>query len=170
MYNPPIYTYTYVLLYSLESYITRAHSINPRHGFIDYKQYYSQGPMSWVPGLLNYVRRYTAFSSACYQALLLSGMSTSSAFFHYSVVCCARCWQLRQFATPVTCENWFELVNSCVYYVHQTHEIYQILANSVDVEAPGELWNPLSKIVLWTRCSTWNKGHINICNDSKVQK
>ena len=26
---------------------------------------------------------------------------------------------------PKTCENWLGLVNSCIYYAHQTHEIYQ---------------------------------------------
>ena len=31
---------------------------------------------------------------------------------------------------PVTCENWLGLVNSCVYYAQQTHEIYQVLASS----------------------------------------
>ena len=24
-------------------------------------------------------------------------------------------------------ENWLVLVNSCIYYAHQTHEIYQVL-------------------------------------------
>ena len=41
---------------------------------------------------------------------------------------------------PETCENWLGLVNSCLYYVHQTYEIYQALPYSVD-------WNPLSKAV-----------------------
>ena len=38
---------------------------------------------------------------------------------------------------PETCENWFDLVNSCVYYAHQTFEIYQVLPCSVDFKAPG---------------------------------
>ena len=27
---------------------------------------------------------------------------------------------------PDTCENWLGPVNNCVYYAHQTHEIYQV--------------------------------------------
>ena len=34
-----------------------------------------------------------------------------------------------------TCENWLGPVNSCVYYTHQTHEIYQVLCYSVDCKA-----------------------------------
>ena len=34
-------------------------------------------------------------------------------------------------------ENCFGLVNSCIYYARQTHEIYQVMPYSVD-------WNPLS--------------------------
>ena len=37
---------------------------------------------------------------------------------------------------PETCENWPGLVNSCIYYAHQTHEIYQVLPSSVDFKAP----------------------------------
>ena len=50
---------------------------------------------------------------------------------------------------PETYENWLSLVNSYVYYAHQTHEIYQVhvLPYSVDYKAPRELWNPLSKTV-----------------------
>ena len=43
---------------------------------------------------------------------------------------------------PETCENWLGLVNSCVYYAHQTREIYQVLPYSMDFKAPVELWNP----------------------------
>ena len=50
------------------------------------------------------------------------------------------------FAIPETCE--IIASNSCFYYAHQTHEIYQILPYSVDFKAPKELWNPLSKTVL----------------------
>ena len=46
---------------------------------------------------------------------------------------------LGQFAMPETCEDWLGLVNSCVYYVHQTHEIYQVLPYLVDFKALGEL-------------------------------
>ena len=49
---------------------------------------------------------------------------------------------------PETYENWFDIVNSCIYYIHQTHEIYQVLPYSVDFKTPGELWNRLSKTVL----------------------
>ena len=34
------------------------------------------------------------------------------------------------FAMPETCENWLCLVNSCIYYVYQTCEIYQVLPYS----------------------------------------
>ena len=37
---------------------------------------------------------------------------------------------------PETCENWLGLANSCVYYVRQTHEIYQVLLCSEDFKAP----------------------------------
>ena len=50
---------------------------------------------------------------------------------------------------PQTYANWLGLVNSCVYYAHQPHEIYQVLSyRSVDFKDPGELWNPLSKTLL----------------------
>ena len=39
---------------------------------------------------------------------------------------------------PEASENWLRLVNSCVYYAHQTHEIYQVLPYSVDFKAPRE--------------------------------
>ena len=62
-------------------------------------------------------------------------------------------------AKPEACELWLGFVNSCVYYVYQTRDIYQVLPYSV------ELWNPLSK------CSfIWIKGPINISNGSKIQK
>ena len=53
---------------------------------------------------------------------------------------------------PETCEICLGLVKSFVYYVHQTRGIYQVQHNSVDFEAPGELWNALSKTVLG-KCS-----------------
>ena len=54
---------------------------------------------------------------------------------------------------PKTWENCRGLVNSCINYAHQTHEIYQVrLPYSVDFKAPLELWNPLSKTVL-SKCS-----------------
>ena len=37
---------------------------------------------------------------------------------------------------PKTCENWTGLVNSWVYYAHQTHEIDQVMPYSVDFKAP----------------------------------
>ena len=49
---------------------------------------------------------------------------------------CVQCQKLRQFAMPKTCEYWLGLVNSCVDYAWQTHEIYQILPYSVDFKAP----------------------------------
>ena len=48
---------------------------------------------------------------------------------------------------PEACENWLGLVNSYIYYAHQTHEINQVLPYSVDFKAPVELWDPLSKTV-----------------------
>ena len=32
---------------------------------------------------------------------------------------------------PTTCENWLGLVNCCIYYAQQTHDIYQALPFSV---------------------------------------
>ena len=46
-----------------------------------------------------------------------------------------------------TCGNWLSLIESCIYYAHQTSEIYQVLPYSVDFKALEELWNPLSKTV-----------------------
>ena len=60
---------------------------------------------------------------------------------------------------PETCDNWLGLVQSCVYYAHQTREIYQVLSYSVD------FWNILSEIML-RKCSfILNKGLVNIWND-----
>ena len=41
------------------------------------------------------------------------------------------------FDMPETCENWPGLVNSHIYYAHQTHEIYQVLPYSTDFKARG---------------------------------
>ena len=38
---------------------------------------------------------------------------------------------------PETCEDWLVLVNICIYYVWQTHAIYQILSYPVDFKATG---------------------------------
>ena len=73
---------------------------------------------------------------------------------------------------PETCENWLALVNSCIYYAHQTRETYKVhvLPYLVYFEAPGELWNTLSKTVLVKVVLFWNKGPVNIWNDHKAQK
>ena len=39
---------------------------------------------------------------------------------------------------PETYENWHSLVNSCISYACQIHEIYQALSYSVDFKAPDE--------------------------------
>ena len=71
---------------------------------------------------------------------------------------------------PETFENDLGLANNCVYYAQQTREIYQVLPNSTDFKAPGELWNLLSKTVL-SRCGLiLNEGPAKIWNDRKVQK
>ena len=36
---------------------------------------------------------------------------------------------------PQTCENWLGLVNSYIYYAHETHEVSQVLPYSVDFRA-----------------------------------
>ena len=41
----------------------------------------------------------------------------------------SKCYKLGQFAMPGTCENWLCLVNSCIYYAHQTLDIYQAQRN-----------------------------------------
>ena len=68
---------------------------------------------------------------------------------------------------PETCENWLDLVNSCVYYAC---EIYQVPPYSVDFKAPRELWNPMSKTVLGKWSFIWNTGSVNTLNDCKAQK
>ena len=45
-----------------------------------------------------------------------------------------------QFAMPEICENWLGLVNSCVYYAHQTREIHQVLPFSVDFKALRDIY------------------------------
>ena len=60
---------------------------------------------------------------------------------------------------PKTSENWLGLVNSCVHYACQTHEIYQVLPYSLDFKvlpSSQELWNLLSKTVHSTRSFIWN--------------
>ena len=47
-----------------------------------------------------------------------------------------------------TCENRLRPVNSCVNFVRQTREIYQILPHLVYFKAHWELWNPRGKTVL----------------------
>ena len=69
-----------------------------------------------------------------------------------------------------TCENWFGLVNSCIYHAHQTREIFHELPYSVDFKALRELRNPLSKTVLSEYSCISNKGPVNICNDRKARK
>ena len=66
---------------------------------------------------------------------------------------------------PETCENWFTLVNSSIYYARQTREIYQVLPY-----APRSRWNPLSKTAL-SKCSfIWYSVPVNIWNGHKIQK
>ena len=49
---------------------------------------------------------------------------------------------------PETCENQPGLVvNSCITYACQTHEIYQVLPYPVDFKAPREFWNPPSETI-----------------------
>ena len=71
---------------------------------------------------------------------------------------------------PETSDNWLGLVNSCIYYAYQIHEIYQVLSYSVDFKAPGELWNPQGKAVLSQRSFIWNIGPVNIRNDCRSQE
>ena len=58
---------------------------------------------------------------------------------------------------PETCEIWLGLVKSCLYYARRTRKMYQVLPNSVDVKAPGEMWNPLGKTVLNKYSFIWIK-------------
>ena len=78
--------------------------------------------------------------------------------------------KLWQFVMTETYESWLSLENSCIYYVRQNHEIYQVLPNTVDYRSPRELWNPLCKAVL-NKCNfIWNEWPVNIWNDCKTQK
>ena len=80
------------------------------------------------------------------------------------------CKKLGQFAIPDTCEKCLGIVNNCVYFVHQTREINQVLPYAGDFKAQEELCNPLKKAVL-RKCSfIWNKGPVNILNDRQAQK
>ena len=62
---------------------------------------------------------------------------------------------------PETCENWLDLVHSCIYYTHQTREIYYVLPYSVDFKAPRELWNPPSKMICRECSFIPDKGPVN---------
>ena len=66
--------------------------------------------------------------------------------------------------------TWPGLVNSCVYYAHQTHTIYQVLPYSVDFKAPRELWNPLCQTVLSKYSFIWNKGRVKIRTDLMLER
>ena len=68
------------------------------------------------------------------------------------------------------CENWFGLINSWIDYAHQTCEIYQVLPYLVDLKAPGELWNLISKTVRSKFSFIWNKRPVKIWNDHKAQQ
>ena len=70
---------------------------------------------------------------------------------------------------PQTCENWLCLVKCYIYNACQTHEIYQVLPNSVDFKLQG------SVDIHWVRryllnSFIWNKGPVNIENDHKAHK
>ena len=47
--------------------------------------------------------------------------------------------KIRKIAMSKTSENWFGLVNSCIYYARRIREIYPLLPHSMDFKAPGEL-------------------------------
>ena len=47
--------------------------------------------------------------------------------------------KFNQFAVSETCENWLDLINSCIYYARQTRGIYQVLPYAVNFKTPGEL-------------------------------
>ena len=46
-----------------------------------------------------------------------------------------------------TNESQLGLVNIFIKFTRQTKEIYWVLPYLVDLKAPGEVWNPLSKTV-----------------------
>ena len=62
---------------------------------------------------------------------------------------------------PETCKNWLCRVNSWDNYSNQltiaTSEIDQVVPNSVEVKAPGERWNPLTKTMISKSNFVWNK-------------
>ena len=58
---------------------------------------------------------------------------------------------------PETGENWPDLVNNYVYSGRQIRGIYQVMIHSVDLKAPLELWNRLSKTVLIKLSFIYNK-------------
>ena len=79
------------------------------------------------------------------------------------------CSALGQFAMADICENWFSLVNSCIYHACNTDAIYLVLPYSMDFKAPRELWNPLRHYqgdVIFIL----SKGPVNLWHDRKAQK
>ena len=53
-------------------------------------------------------------------------------------------WVLGGYSILHSLSGRSNLVNSCVYYVCQTSEIFQVLPYSVNFKAPKELWNSLT--------------------------
>ena len=70
-----------------------------------------------------------------------------------------------RFVMPRTWECWLRLVHSCVYCARQTCKIYYVLPYSVDFNAPGELWNQLSKTVKLS--FVWSEGPVNTRKTTK---
>ena len=75
-----------------------------------------------------------------------------------------QCKKLGQFAMSKTCKNWLGLVNSCIYYACQTHEIYHVLLLS-GFQSSLRIWNPLSKTGLSKCHFIWNDINLksNLC-------
>ena len=63
---------------------------------------------------------------------------------------------------PETGENWFGLINSCIYYAHQTREIYQALPYSSDFKAHRKYL--VNLVLFWNK---HDKGPVNIWNNRK---
>ena len=63
---------------------------------------------------------------------------------------------------------WLGIVNSCVYNVHQTRNIYQVLPYSVSSNTPSELQKPQSKTVFNKYSFIGNKGHVDILYYRKI--
>ena len=78
--------------------------------------------LKWVSALMELVQKRLNKSPYVYRFILTTFDSSQISSCVYKGILMP-VLKLEQVAMPKTCENWLGLVNSCIYYVHQTHKI-----------------------------------------------